>query len=268
MSVQVYVNGVSRLCLDPNERGFHYGDGLFETMAIRQGAIPLWSYHWQRLAEGCQRLKLPVPDQTALEEKIDRFIKNHPRGVLKLIISRGKGERGYRISESQDPTQVLYLNPWPDYPLHYSEQGVHLKICATPLSMNPVLAGLKHLNRLEQILARNEWQDDIYQEGIMLNTAGHVVEGTMSNLFWVKDGQLYTPDLSECGVLGIMRQQILEKMNELERDIRIVAEPMTSLLQADEIFITNSLIGVWPVQAIEDNKYDVGQLTKQLQSLV
>lgn len=268
MNVQVYVDGISRMWLDPQERGFHYGDGLFETMAVHKGSIPLWAYHWQRLLTGCERLKLPLPDQAVLEDKIARFIKDNEQAVLKLIVSRGNGERGYRIPATEAPTHALFLNPWPDYPDHYRQQGVRLKLCDTPLSMNPVLAGIKHLNRLEQIMARNEWQDDKFQEGVMLNTQGHVVEGTMSNLFWIKDEQLFTPDLSQCGVLGIMRQQILEKIQQLTLNVKVVTETVEPLLQADEVFITNSLIGVWPVQSIEDKIYEVGRITKQLQSLV
>ncbi|MDH5182085.1 MAG: aminodeoxychorismate lyase [Gammaproteobacteria bacterium] len=268
MTVQVYVNDISRHWLDPLERGFQYGDGLFETMAVRQGELPHWLYHWERLVAGCERLNIPVPDQAALEDKITRLIRQQAKAVVKLIVSRGNSTRGYRIPPKQNPTQVLYLSPWLDYPAHYAEQGIHLKVCRTPLGMNPALAGIKHLNRLEQILARNEWQDEKFQEGVMLNTSGHVIEGTMSNIFWVKAGQLYTPDLTECGVLGITRQRVLEKTKENGMDVRIVRQHIDSLYEADEVFMTNSLFGIWPVQSIEDRQYTAGPITQLLQNLV
>ncbi|MDH5776742.1 MAG: aminodeoxychorismate lyase [Gammaproteobacteria bacterium] len=268
MTIQIFTNGESRLCIDPMERGFHYGDGLFETMAIKQGEVPLWRYHWQRLSSSCERMGLPQPDQEKLEQRIASFCKGQDRAVLKLILSRGKGERGYRIPDNQQPGQAFYLSDWPDYDVSYSQKGIRVKICKTPLGMNPVLAGLKHLNRLEQIMARSEWQDDKFQEGIMLNAAGDVIEGTMTNLFWVKDEQIFTPDLSQCGVFGIMRQQILERIDELSMQIKIVSQPLDVLKNADEIFLTNSLIGVWPVQSIEDKTYAVGTITKKIQQLV
>lgn len=265
---QILINGDVASTLNPTERGFQYGDGLFETMAVQAGEVPLWRYHWQRLGQGCERLQLPLPDEQILLSELQKLTQGEERAVLKLIYSRGVAERGYQFPAKQAPTRVLYRSAWPDYPADHARAGVRLKICQTRLGLNPYLAGIKHLNRLEQVLARNEWQDDSFQEGVMLDTAERVIEGTMSNLFWVKAGQLFTPDLSDCGVLGIMRQRVLEEAEKSGLSIRLVSEPVDTLFAADEVFITNSLIGIWPVNAIEAQQFRIGPVTQQLQQLV
>jgi len=243
------------------DRGLHYGDGLFETMAVRDGGIPLWNRHWQRLQQGCQRLQITSPDKALLETEIATLARGYGQAVMKLLLTRGQGERGYRIPAQAQPNRYLFLSSWPD-PVN---TAVRLHVCETRLGLNPALAGIKHLNRLEQVLARSEWQDPQIQEGIMLDQNGCVIEGTMSNIFWARQQRLYTAELSQCGVAGIMRELVMEATQTLNISIQTGLWPLSEMMQADEIFITNSLICVWPVRYINNKEYIPGPITKKLQ---
>lgn len=250
------------------DRGLQYGDGLFETMCIQDGQIPLWSYHWRRLQKGCERLAIPLPEQGMLVHEINSLVSTEKQAVLKLILTRGKGERGYAAPESLHPSRILMLSDRPDYPLDFWQSGIRVYPCQTRLGINPALAGIKHLNRLEQVLARNEWQGQEYQEGLLQDMEGHVIEGTMSNLFWLKNKQLYTPDLSRCGVEGVMREIVMELAKASSISINIGLWPEGELFDAEEIFISNSLIGLWPVSYIFNKTFQVGPVTQQLQSML
>jgi 4-amino-4-deoxychorismate lyase len=160
---------------------------------------------------------------------------------------------------------VLIRYPFPDYPQEYRSAGVTTRICETPLGCNPRLAGIKHLNRLEQVLARSEWEDPAIQEGIMLDSDGHIIEGTMSNLFLISNNMLYTPDLSRCGVTGVMREVVIELANSLGISVKSITMHRSMLEEGDELFLTNSLIGIWPVVRCDDKVYALGAVTSLLQ---
>lgn len=250
------------------DRGLQYGDGLFETMSIRDGRVPLWPYHWRRLQNGCKRLAIPVPDKNLLEPEINALVSTEQQAVLKLIVTRGKSERGYATPVPCRPSRILIVSDSPGYPAEYSRDGIRVYPCQTRLGINPLLAGIKHLNRLEQVLARNEWRDQACQEGLLLDVNGHVIEATMSNIFWVKDGCLFTPDLSGSGVAGVMREIVMELADQKAISIKIGLWSVNELLDAEEIFITNSLIGVWPVSYILNKTFQAGPVTQQLQSML
>jgi 4-amino-4-deoxychorismate lyase len=268
--MRALINGVATDQLSLSDRAIHYGDGLFETIAICNGRIEFWQRHMQRLARGCKRLGMTMPDSALLLSEARTLITNDD-GVLKIIISRGQGGRGYRplsMDESQ-PTRIIVGYPWPDYPAENSEQGIALRYCTTSASLNPALAGMKHLNRLEQVLARAEWSDPAIAEGLMFDMNGRLIEGTMSNLFFVRSGALHTPDLSNSGVAGIIRKVILELANSLNIPVHCQHYSRDDLECADEIFITNSIIGLWPVrqiqvQQIEQHSWGRGAVTQQL----
>ncbi len=232
------------------DRGLLYGDGLFETLAVRAGVPQLWDRHMQRLGLGCLRLGITPPDLTNLRKEAHAVCQGAERAVLKIIVTRGSGARGYRCRDSEKTTRIIALQPWPDYPDNFKQQGVAVRLCATRLGSNPVLAGLKHLNRLEQVMARNEWDDPTIPEGLMLDSAGTVIEGTMSNIFVVRGGVLQTPDLSQCGVAGIMRGLILEMAAEMGLTTEITQPGLKDIMAAQEIFLCNSLIGLWPVREL------------------
>ncbi len=262
------INGQTTDHLSARDRGLHYGDGLFETLAVIDGCCPFWDRHMRRLQHGCQRLQLPIPDIAVLQAEAQQLIENETRAVLKLIITRGEAGRGYRYPEPTQATRILICQPWPNHPVQNWQDGVQVRFCDTTLARQPRLAGLKHLNRLEQVLARNEWQDLNIAEGLLSDENGNVIEGTISNLFMLQNGILHTPDLSHCGVAGIMREVILELAASEGIPINIATIKKEHLLKADEIFLSNSLIGLWPVKRLHGQAFTKGDVSQKLQHLI
>jgi 4-amino-4-deoxychorismate lyase len=172
------------------------------------------------------------------------------------------------LPDQARPTRIVQLHEWPNYPASCTERGIKTRICRTRLGHNASLAGIKHLNRLEQVLARQEWNDPNIMEGLMLDSDRNLVEGTMSNVFMVKDAVLMTPDLQRCGVAGIMRARVLEMAAENSIVTRVQRVDQAALHQADEVFVCNSLMGVWPVIGIDERAYTKGPITAQLQTLL
>ena len=194
--------------------------------------------------------------------------------MLKIIITRGISGRGYTTDAGVAPTRVLSVTSWPDYPGSYARDGIVTPFCRMTLGRNPALAGIKHLNRLEQVLARIEL-GNTFPEGLMRDDAGHVIEGTMSNLFVVAHGEVRTPDLRDCGVAGVMRETVLNELKALGLPHRVVPVTTKELLQADEVFVTNSLIGLWPVRKIVESEtqgpsreYPFGAMTKTIRKSI
>jgi 4-amino-4-deoxychorismate lyase len=262
VSVIAWLDGQPIEALPVTDRGLHYGDGLFETLAVQGGHVRRLSLHLGRLQGGCARLGLPQPDAAVLQRELQQAAANQDRAVLKLMLTRGSGGRGYRPPEQPIVSRLLLRYPWPDYPAEWSGQGIELRICHTRLARNPVLAGLKHLNRLEQVLARNEWSEGA-QEGLMLDTEGWVIEGTMCNVFGSSaQGKLVTPDLSQAGVAGVMRHYILERAQGQGLEVEVRSLSLGELLECQELFLCNSIAGVWPVRCIESRNYSVGPLTR------
>jgi len=265
--IRVLVNGQETECLPAHDRGLSYGDGLFETLAVQNGAPLLWDAHLARLQAGTARLGIRASDATRLRAEADRLCRGTGRGVLKIVITRGVGARGYRADSTSTPTRVLILSDWPDYPAANAQAGVDVRLCRTRLSAQPALAGLKHLNRLEQVLARAEWGDE-YAEGLMSDDSGNIVEGTMTNLFLVREGGLTTPALDRCGVEGVMRAQVLARAAHLGIGCRVGTVGPQQLEQAHEVFLTNSLIGLWPVRRIDHRSYAIGDITRKIQEAI
>ncbi|MFU8788043.1 MAG: aminodeoxychorismate lyase [Methylobacter sp.] len=263
----VLINGESRTSIESADRGFQYGDGLFETIEVRNGQPVFFKRHLQRLNAGCHRLHIPVPDAQLLSLEAGELCSrmDSVRAVLKIIVTRGSGGRGYRQPDSIQPTRVLSLHPYPDYPQAYSEQGIVVRFCSSRLGLNPGLAGIKHLNRLEQVMARIEWDDPAISEGLMLDINGHVIEGTMSNLFYAKNNRLYTAALTHAGVAGVMRGIIMQLAAEHEAPVIEHNFTPDELLSADEIVVCNSIIGIWPVKQIENTHFPVGAISQRLQ---
>lgn len=265
------INGEAKETISIHDRGLQYGDGLFETMAVRNGRIYLWEAHWQRLSLGCEKLSITLPNKELIEKEIALLCENkgETQFVIKLIVTRGVGQRGYRFTSEQNVTRILSSHSWPDYPDSYQTEGIAVRYCETTLSENIKLAGVKHLNRLEQVLARNEWDTDEFQEGLMLTAQGNVVDGTMSNVFAVLDNKVFTPGLSRCGVAGVMRKTIINIAKENGFSIHEKEFSKSELEMADELFLSNSLFGIWPIRIIAKTRFTkVGNITKQLQEEV
>ena len=265
--IDTLINGESKHAINSNDRGLLYGDGLFETMAVRNGQIHLWDAHWQRLSLGCNKLSIELPNKTTIEKEIELLIEsnNETQFIIKLIVTRGEGQRGYRFAKEQNTTRILSSHSWPNYLDKHQTEGVDVCYCETKLSENEKLAGIKHLNRLEQVLARNEWGDE-FQEGLLSTAQGNVVDGTMSNIFAVQDNKIFTPGLSLCGVDGVMRKTVIKAAKEKNYSIYEKDFTKIELEQADELFLTNSLFGIWPIKIIGKTRFTkAGNITKELQ---
>ena len=261
-----WVDGQPADALSLKDRGLAYGDGLFETIAVHGGQPVLLDRHLTRLAEGCSRLAIAA-DIERVRSELLAYAAAMGEGVLKLLLTRGDGLRGYAPDPAAQGRRILQGNPPAAYPAVHGEQGVRLFPCVTRLSNQPLLAGLKHLNRLEQVLARAEWRDGEHAEGLMLDQAGRVIEGVFSNLFLVRDGVLITPDLKRCGVAGVMRAELLFQAESLAIPTQITDVSLEQLQWADEVFICNSVYGVWPVRAYAALSWPVGPLTRKLQTI-
>ena len=255
------INGTPGDSISVQDRGLHYGDGVFETIAVYQDKLLCWDKHYQRLKHGCQRLDISCPDQQLLLDE-SRQLLSDTKTVIKIIITRGPGGRGYNPHGEFNPTRVVACYPWPDYPDNLSVDGIKARICSLRLANNPELAGIKHLNRLEQVMARNEWNDAEISEGLMMDQDDNLVEGTMSNIFIIKDKMLITPDLSRCGIHGIIRQCIIELAPKLEMTTETRNLKKHELSEADEVFLCNSTFGIWSVREIDGKQLSAGPHTQ------
>ncbi len=261
--VRVRVNGIPGGQVDALDRGLCYGDGLFETMCRVAGRWPLWSRHMARLREGCRRLQLSMPAEDWLASECEAASEGLDNAVLRLTVTRGCGPRGYAAPADLPVTCIVLASPAPALPADWYHQGIAVHVCSTRLARQPRLAGIKHLNRLEQVLARSEWHDDNLVEGLVRDTAGNVVCATATNLFVVVDGELITPPVDACGVAGVARAEVLARCPETVVTTLLAED----LRRADEVFLTSSVRGVLPVRAIPawECRYDVGSRCRQLQ---
>lgn len=254
--------------VDPRDRGLAYGDGLFETMAAVSGRIRWLDHHLDRLAEGCRRLAIPRPDRNVLRREINAVCPPRGRAVVKLILTRGASARGYAPPDDPQATRIVGTARWPTHPRSYYTHGIELRTLKLRLGENPTLAGIKHLCRLEQVLARVELNDLGAQEGLLLDTSGFVVGGTASNVFAVSGTTLLTPAIRRCGVSGVMRRVVLESCGQLGLQAEEVDLEHTALGDADELFMTNAVVGIWPVRAFDGQSGTGAVVARRLQHLL
>jgi 4-amino-4-deoxychorismate lyase len=253
-----------------DDRAAQYGDGLFETIAIRDGAARFLDAHVVRLQTGCARLGLTSPTAGSLCAELQAALAHsRPRfATAKLVLSAGRGPRGYQRAPGL--ATVLRIGVFESSPLPAAtyRNGVELRLCATRLAVQPQLAGLKTLNRLEQVLARAEWDDPDIFEGLMLDTAGRLICGTMSNVFIATESGLVTPAITRCGVSGIMRSEVIRLLQSAGIDCAVRDVAADELPGADELFLTNSQFGAVPVRRYASRDYAIGALCRQAQALL
>lgn len=241
-------NGATPISAWPGDaRGIAYGDGVFETMRVHRGTIPWWDAHWQRLARGAQRLRLALPALEQAWAEASALFDDGSDGVLKLLLTRGGGGRGYSPSKTVDPIWMLSRSPLPPA---FSQHGVKLHLCKTRLGVQPALAGIKHCNRLEQILARIECDEAGADEGLMLDVDGNVISASAANLFVLCGGQWLTPLLDRCGVAGVCRHHLLSLLDAREQHLA-----MRDLDAADAVFLCNAVRGILPVARMGEREW-------------
>lgn len=234
------------------DRGLQFGDGLFETLAVMHGRPCLWDRHLQRLNSGCAQLGIPAPDTTLIEKEARVLLQGMDRAILKILVTRGPAERGYTPPQLPAPTRILYAFSWRG-PAAHSGKAV-VRICSQRLGLNPYLAGVKHLNRLEQVLGRAEWSDNVL-ECIMLDVDGFVIEGTSSNIFLLKRGGLYTPRLDRCGVAGVVRGLVFDVAARMGTPVHQVQLSLADVLEAEALFLTSSLLGVCAISRLQNMEW-------------
>jgi len=254
--MRVLVNGREDGTIDPADRGLNYGDGLFETLAVRDGRARFFDWHLERLATGAARLGIPLPGAGVLEREVARAWPRGP-GVVRVVLTRGVGPRGYRPPPNPSPVRIVSGAAWPDGDPARGVQGVRLRWCSTRLGRNPRLAGIKHLNRLEQVLARAEWDDLEVAEGLMMDEGGAVICATQANLFVLAGGALVTPALDSCGVAGVMRRAFRSWAAGRGESVVERAVTPAEVAGAQALFLTNALIGAWPVCELDGRRMAV-----------
>ncbi len=247
MSRPVLIDGRRVAAVSARDRGLQFGDGVFETMAVVDGRIRLLSRHLERLHHGARLLAIDLPGMRALRDELAGVAGDWGHGVIKLVVTRGSGSRGYAPTPHARPRRIVYAGAWPSLP-----SALSLRVCSTRLAIGGSLAGVKHLNRLEQVMVRLEWQtDDDTHDGLMLDANDNVVETTNANLFIVDDGRLITPPLTECGVAGVMRSFVMELAAQQGIETLQGKLRLEQVHAADEVFATNALAGITPVARLE-----------------
>ncbi len=239
----VWINGRRVSTIDHRDRGLQYGDGLFETMCVRRGAVRLIDYHLDRFQQGCRRLQIEAPPERQLRDELGQAAALRVSGVIKLILTRGVGARGYRPSGRERTTRILSIAALLRAQGRSNDQAVIVRMCRMKLGINESLAGLKTLNRLESVLARSEWRDKRIMEGLLRDADGNIVCGTMSNLFLRRGNVLMTPLLDRCGVAGVMRRWVLTQAPRLGLKAALRRVSLQDLQGAEEVFLTNALSG-------------------------
>jgi 4-amino-4-deoxychorismate lyase len=254
------VNGKPGNLISIRDRGLLYGDGVFRTLRATQGKAQHWLLHYQKLRYDCTALGIACPDVGLLSAELNDLLARHPNGVVKLIVTRGEGTRGYAPPDCAETTHLWDISPLPDYPADWAIHGIKARLCQLRLSQQPRLAGIKHLNRLENVLAAAEWNDaqlpdSGIAEGLLLDIDGNAIEGTRSNLFLVSQGELITPDLSRSGVAGVQRDRVITWSTQHNMPLQIRDVGLDEVLHADELFVVNSIIGLWPVRELEQRRW-------------
>lgn len=267
-----FSNGEAVGHLDASDRGMQYGDGLFETIAIRNGEPRLWDYHMDRLAKGCELLNIRKPPDAELTAGVLDALhqSNTPTAysVAKIIVTAGTGLRGYGRALAETPTVLFGAFPALPPPVESYRDGLQAALCQTRLAINSPAAGLKTLNRLEQVLARSEFVATGEFEGLTMDADDDIICGTMSNVFFVTNNSISTPSLARCGVDGVMRRHVIETLRAQGIDTQIQAINLVDLKNVDEVFISNSQFGVMPVQSCADMRWPVGNTTRNVMAIL
>ena len=260
------VNGVVSEHISVHDRGLLYGQSVFETIAVEHTTPLLLEPHLHRLARGCRMLAIDY-DKAALLTEIEQLCQSMKNGVLRIALTIGPGGRGYKNPQIQKSTRILSCHQFAAHLDKNWLDGITLGLSEVKLGHQPMLAGIKHSNRLEQILARANWHND-WQEALLCDQQGNVIEATQSNVFIRRGKDLLTPKLDQAGVAGVMRDFVLNNAQKLGSSVERMRLSIADIESADEIFLTNSIIGLWPIKRFANRRYDDHQYSHQLLHLM
>ena len=261
--LECLVNGEISRYIPASNRGLNDGDGLFETFPVKNGKPRWWQAHMNRLGAGCERLGLAMPPQAVLLREVQTASAGLSQAVVKIVLTRGGQGRGYAPSKDASCDRIVSAYEFPAEVSEYAATGVSARICKLKLAIQPELGGMKHLNRLEQVLASSEPCDEGVSEGILLDRENHVISAISANIFLVLEDRLLTPRLDQCGVRGVFRGQLLAAFAARCEQRRIQVDLLN---EADEVFICNSVRGIVPIRSIDGKEYQIGPLTRELQA--
>ncbi|QDQ27891.1 aminodeoxychorismate lyase [Chitinimonas arctica] len=240
----ILVDGIAPATVSPRDRGLAYGDGVFRTLRCQEGRLLAWPRHYRKLQADCAVLGLDCPSEARWLADIAQLAPT--TAAIKLTVTRGVGARGYACDPAAPVTRLVQAGPLPDYSA-VQRQGARVRLCDWLLGSQPGLAGVKHLNRLDQVMARREWQDPTIFDGLMRNGRDELVEGVISNVFLLRGDCLLTHPLTDCGVAGVLRELVLEVAAAQGLQVLLQAFDLTALTHADALLLSNSLAGVLPV---------------------
>ncbi|MCE2595250.1 aminodeoxychorismate lyase [Motilimonas cestriensis] len=259
------INGEPNRQISPADRGLAYGDGFFTTAKVVRGKVEFWRDHVERLMLASKKFAIELPSLLTLFSEVQTAIAGVELGCLKILITRGEGGRGYSGAGCENPTRIISVTPWPAQYQLWQRSGIALAPCQYQLGLNPQLAGYKTLNRLDQVLIKQELESLDVDDVIVCDINGYVVESSAANVFWFEQGTLYTPDLSQAGVNGVMRKQVLRCAEQLEIPVNIVKFKLDQLAQVDSMFITNTLMGLVPIKQFQQRVLTDFSLVQRLQ---
>ena len=263
------MNGNPDREVSPFDRALHFGDGLFETIACRRGRPRFLSLHLERLQLGCVRLGIDPGNLEDIAVEVRALAGEVDAAIVKVLLTRGVAvARGYGVTGCEKATRVTFRYAWPEETRAEPQDGVQVRTATLRLGENPALAGLKHCNRLEQVLARREWTDPAITEALVFSSSGKLVSGTMSNVFIVEGSGLRTPRMDLCGVAGVMRRVVLREAARVGIPVREDVLGVDDLRQASEAFLTNARIGIWPIRLLDGCSMRCGPVTRRLQEVL
>lgn len=261
--IECLVNGEISTFVHSANRGLNYGDGVFETIPVHNGRPRRWQAHMDRLGAGCEQLGLAMPPQAILLREVQTVSAGLPDAVVKIVITRDGQGRGYLPPGNAESLRIVSSHVYPNGVLERAREGIRARVCDLRLAIQPALGGIKHLNRLEQVLASVENREAGASEGILLDSEDHIISALSANIFLVTDDRLLTPRLDRCGIRGVLRGQILAGFAERCEQRRLMVD---ILREVDEVFICNSVRGIVPVTAIDDYEFSIGPVTRELQT--
>jgi 4-amino-4-deoxychorismate lyase len=266
---RVLLNGSPAQQVSPFDRAVHFGDGLFETIACRSGRPRFLTLHLERLQLGCQRLGIEPGNLDEVRAEVRSLAGEVENSIVKVILTRGTAlARGYGVTGREKAMRITFRYAWPPETATESQDGVRVRTAKLRLGENPALAGLKHCNRLEQILARQEWSDPGIAESLLFSSSGRLVSGTMSNVFMVEGSRLRTPRLDLCGVAGVMRRVVLREAERAGISVQEDVLGVDDVHKASELFLTNARIGLWPLREMDGRALQPGGTTRRLQQIL